>query len=751
MLDPLPVIMGTAALGVVPSATVVSLRARSGQDWSSGLVTHSLGLPADLDLGQVEALLSGLGGLRPPGWRRALSVSAVVCEVVATEAGIQHRLAVMPGQQDIVTAHLRAAVPGASLVAGADRLPWPTRAVELETSSRHFQLRIEQPEAISRAVLAALAPLPPDITVMVQVIISPTTAQAPARPGPWLVPALTGKDVPLTPDQTKALRAKYAGPLFGVCLRLGVVAPTEALSKQFLGPLVAAFAGSASPLVHLRPRSLRSRRVARAMAHRQLPTLSWPALFNARELAALVAWPPAGTSLPGLRLGTTRALAPDPTIARSGRVLADSSYPGIERPLAISATDARRHTYVIGPTGVGKSTLLLGNIVQDMEAGHGVVVIDPKGGDLITDVLERVPAHRTDDVIVLDPTDDDVPVGFNLLAAGTNGPELAAEQLVGVFHRLYATSWGPRTSDIFTSAALSLAAVPGSTLADLPVILTDDGFRERIVAQLDPVIAFGVRPFWAWYTALKEGERNQIIAPALNKARSVLVRPRLRRTLGQAAPLLDFDDLLARRKILLVPLSVGLLGEDSASLLGALLLSNLWLAVQRRAGLPPAERQFVACYLDEFQAVLRLPVPLPDVLAQARSLGFGLTLAHQHLGQLTGDLREAVLANCATQVYFRPAAADAARLSREVPPLDATDLQHLGAYEVVARLAADGRTAPPVTGRTRPAPPKTSDPEAIRERSRQRYGRPAAEVDAELRRRHEGAPVGPVGRQRRSA
>ena len=575
--------------------------------------------------------------------------------------------------------------------------------------------------------------------------------QGHVRP-PEPTPAVTGNGGrPQSVAVPKPVRDKFAKALFGVAIRIGVTSPNPERDRQLLRRLNAAFAAAASEHARLRRRWQASRYVAQAMTDHFVPTLDLPCRLNTAELTGLLAWPAAGTSLPGMQLAGTRQLPPSAEIARKGRIVAVSTYPGMaERPLALTVADSLTHTYVIGPTGVGKSTLLLGLITQDLAAGQGVVVVDPKG-DLVTDVLDRIPAGREDDVVVLDPTDDAMPVGLNLLAGGSEAPELVAEQVLTAFHKIYATSWGPRTDDVLRAALLSLVSVPGMTLAEVPLLLTDPTFRQGIIGRLDDPVGLG--PFWAWYESLGAGERTQVIGPILNKMRAVLMRPRLRRVLGQATPLLDFDDVLATAKVLLVPLPKGLLGEDAAALIGSLLIARLWQAVQRRTRLPHSQRPAVFAYIDEFQDFLGLPVPIPDVLAQARGLGLGLTLAHQNLGQLGPEIREAVLANCRSQVFFQTSASDAGRLAREVAPqLAPADLQGLGAYEIVARLAARGHIAPPVTGRTRPAPPATGTAAAIREGSRRRYGRPAAEVDDELRQRHAQAPgTGPIGRQRRAS
>jgi hypothetical protein len=468
-------------------------------------------------------------------------------------------------------------------------------------------------------------------------------------------------------------------------------------------------------------------------------------MLNAAELAALVAFPVQGVQVAGLRLGGCRQLAPSPGIPVIGRILGRSTFPGSDRLLAISPEDSPQHLHVVGPTGVGKSTLLLNLITGDMAKGYGVVVIDPKA-DLVAAVLERVPRTRLGDVVVLDPTDEARPVGLNVLAGATDAPELVVDQVVGIFHQLYRAFWGPRTDDVLRAALLTLVRRPGMTLCEVPLLLTDSGFRRRLVGEVDDPVALG--PFWGWYEGLSEAERAQAIGPVMNKLRAFLLRRRIRNIIGQAEPCFDLERALANNQIVLVSLAKGLLGEEAAALLGSLVVARLWQAIQGRAAMPAENRHPVFCHIDEVQDYLHLPTSLDDILAQARGLGLGLTLAHQHLGQLPSSVRQAVLANARSRVLFQTSASDARVFARELAPhLDATDLQGLGPHEVVASIAVGAQVAPPATGVTLPAPPSSGSAIAARARSRARFGRDVAEVEAELRARHGDRPGrGAIGR-----
>jgi len=445
-------------------------------------------------------------------------------------------------------------------------------------------------------------------------------------------------------------------------------------------------------------------------------------------------------------IGGCRQLPASPLLPKTGTVLADSTYPGDERPLAIDVDARLRHLHVLGPTGTGKSTLIVRMVMGDLHEGRGLILLDPKG-DLVQAVLERIPDNRRADVVVLDPADTDRPVGLNpLRAANGASAEVVVENLVGLFKSLYRHSWGPRLDDILRAALLTLAGAGNATLCEVPLILSDPNYRRRLVGRLDDPV--GLESFWGWYEGLSDAERLTVVGPVMNKVRAFTMRPTVRAIVGQSRPVLSFSDVLAGNKVLLCSLASGLLGEEAASLLGALVVAELWHATTARAGQPVSSRRPVMAYLDEWQHFVHLPTPMPSMLAEARGLGLGMTLAHQHLDQLDDEARHAVLANARSRVMFQLPAADGRIMERELGGiLAADDLQGLGAFEVVCQLFAAGTTLAPATGKTRPLPPAFSDVLAIRPASRERYGVARDDVERAIRERQDGNPSGGLGRR----
>jgi hypothetical protein len=299
---------------------------------------------------------------------------------------------------------------------------------------------------------------------------------------------------------------------------------------------------------------------------------------------------------------------------------------------------------------------------------------------------------------------------------------------------------------------LTLARRPGSTLLDVPRLFLDERFRTAVLSDLDDPV--GLEPDWRWFASLPSREQATVIAPLLNKVRQFTARASIRAIIGQASPAVSMQTVMAERRVLLVHIPKGLIGSDTAQLLGCMVLTSLWQATAARAALPPAERSPFGLYVDEVQDFAASPVPWEEMFAQGRKYGLALTVAHQNLGQLPRELREVVLANARSKAVFALSMSDAKVMERLfAPALTAADLQALDPYSVAALVALDdGSTARPVT-LTTPQPPVPTGPgrQAVRGSSRRRYACLSADIEAALRRQAAGsrAPSAPVGRKPR--
>ena len=625
---------------------------------------------------------------------------------------------------------VRELVPGCRVSRGFSRRV-VDQAVVVSARPVGAGLATERLVAVVRAVLAALAVTAKDEELVVQLQLGRRfSPQALGRVEPqgWLellglvpVPSVTG-------ERGRRMRAQVGRHRAAVCLRLGVRAASPLRQRVLLQGLLGALRLVEGPGVRLRART--EHPAARLDSVRR----PWRAglELGAGEIVAMVGWPIGELPLPLLGSGHPRQIAPPPEVGAgsSQRVVGASAVPGETGLVRLPITDAVYHTHLLGPTGVGKSTVLLSLALADAAEGRGLLLLDPKG-DLATDFVARLPQERAEDVVVLDPTNL-CPVGFNPLAGPPELAVVTAEAVLGVLAELFRDSWGIRTADVLSAALLTLARIPQATLVWLVPLLTNPAFRHRVLA-LAPPDPLGTDVFWQGYEAKPVRTQAVEVAPVLNKLRQLMLRPGLRAMLGQAQPRFGLADLLERRRIVVVNLNQGLLGAGAARLLGTLLISQLWQHLLARQAEPPQRRQIVSVYIDEVQAFLAgLPGSLADALAQARSLGAAFHLAHQYRGQLSSEMMQAVETNTRSKVYFALSATDAAAAARLAPELEAADFQLLAQYQAYATVMHHGHRSGWFSLATRPAPPAVRDPALLYAASHARYGIPAEQTEAEL-------------------
>jgi hypothetical protein len=569
-------------------------------------------------------------------------------------------------------------------------------------------------EEVARGVLGALAAARKNELVRLQVIL-----------GPRHRPRAVG-DVPAT--LRPGLTTKYAEHRFSCELRVGAKASDIDRARRLIGNVAGALRGLEAPGVSLRLK----KSSLRALDEVRDPFL-WPSELGVSEVTALLGWPISEkeTDLPGVPPTHPRLLPVAARMPDKGRILGDSVLDE-SRPVAQGVEEAKRVLHVIGPMGTGKSTMLVNLALQDAAAGHSVVLIDGKG-DAVTDFLERVDPSRHGDIVVFDPTDR-MPVGVDVFG---DDPERSADVIFSVIKSLYGDQLGPRSSDLAHAAILTLARAGDCSLAMLPLLLGNERVRRPLVAKVGPRDPMGLGAFWAHFEALSDAERAHVVAPLRNKLDPILsLRPSLRAMFGQPAPRFRFRELFMdpdKRPIVLISLGSAELGPEGARLMGSILLALIWQAAQERTKLAPKRRHPVLMYLDEFQEIVRLG-DLAEALGRARGLGVAFAaLAHQSLSQLGPAMRQAVLAHARSRVCFQLSPQDAKDIAATSGGvLTARDLQELPAFTAQASLLVGGDRMPWCTIRTRPLGAPTQSAERIRALSRQRYGCPLQEVEAEL-------------------
>lgn len=405
---------------------------------------------------------------------------------------------------------------------------------------------------------------------------------------------------------------------------------------------------------------------------------------------------------------------------------------GEQSPVCLQAADRRAHTYIVGKTGTGKSSLLKNIIEQDFQAGRGVALLDPHG-DLAEALLDAVPRHRINDVVYFNAADMEFPVAWNILKTGEHDNKaLVASGVVAAFKAIWRDSWGPRLEYLLYAAVASLLECQNVSLLGVSRILSDRGYRQRIVRHVkDP----GLRLFWQnEFERYDERFLREAIAPVQNKVGQLLLAPHVRNIFGQVASRIDIRFVMDRRRIFIANLAKGRIGEDKANLLGALLVSAFQTAALGRASVPAAQREDFHLVIDEFQNFTT--DSFASILSEARKYGLNLTVAHQYLGQLPEAVRDAVFGNVGTMLALRVGEQDAAALAREygpaTVPANFTDLPN---YHALLRpLAADTQSEPFRVTLAPPLATRASHRRTIEQRSQERFAVRRSKVERRLER-----------------
>lgn len=424
-----------------------------------------------------------------------------------------------------------------------------------------------------------------------------------------------------------------------------------------------------------------------------------------------------------------------PVTEKETTILGRTNFRNRKVEFGIKVDDRRRHIYIMGKTGTGKTTLMENMIIDDILAGRGVGLIDPHG-EFAEKILNFIPEERIDDVIYFNPDDTEYPIAFNPLeSVADEHRHLVASGVMGVFKKIWPDVWSARMEYILNNTLLALLEYPDSTLLGIMRMLADREYRAKIVENLqDPV----VKSFWAnEFARYTQRLETEAVAAIQNKVGQFVSNPLIRNVLGQPHSSIDLRKIMDEGKILIADLSKGRIGEDNSALLGGMLITKLQLAAMKRVNIPESERRDFYLYIDEFQNFST--ESFVNVLSEARKYRLSLVLAHQYIGQL-GDyqnskVRDAIFGNVGTIILFRCGAEDAEFLEREfTPEFEASDLVNLAKYNIYIKLLIDGIASKPFSAETLEpkAPSRESFADLIVENSRHRYGTPRSVVEKKI-------------------
>lgn len=543
----------------------------------------------------------------------------------------------------------------------------------------------------------------------------------------------------------KTLEAKISKPLLEVNLRIVVSANTKYQADILLESITGGFSQFGAPrrneIKVIKPRN--PKKLIYQFSFREFDD-DHAMILNTEELASLFHLPGSSTEIPKIDWLKSKESAPPADLPTKGTLIGESDFRGQKKQIYITDEDRRRHVYVVGQTGTGKSTLMLNMIVDDIRRGKGVAIIDPHG-EFVEKVSGLIPENRLDDVIIFDPGDLWKPLGMNMLEYDFTKPEqktFIVNELFNIFDKLYdmKTVGGPMFEQYFKNAVLLLmedAINEPATLMEIQKIFTDDAFRHR---KLSRIFNATVLDFWEKEAVKATGEHSlaNMSSYITSKLNNFTANDFMRPIIGQTKSAFNFREVMDGQKILLVNLSKGRIGDLNANLLGMVIIGKILMAAFSRVDAPESERKDFNLYIDEFQNFTTDSTA--TILSEARKYALNLTMAHQFIAQLTEKIRDSVFGNVGSIISFRIGSQDAEFLAKQFEPVfSEADLLNINNFSAYAKILIGGKTTQPFNLKT--LPPEKGNPEIghkIKEASRSKYGADRQEVEEEILKRLRG-------------
>lgn len=548
-----------------------------------------------------------------------------------------------------------------------------------------------------------------------------------------VVKLLPGQEEELTEIENKMLKVG-----FEFKVRVVTKAETQLRSEQILRDVVASFkqftTAHLNNFIHVLPEKT-GKEIYEDYTRRHL-TKETPDIINIEELASLFHLPNISVETPNIAWSRAKKLEPPMNLPRATdgdvTIFGETDYRDIKFEFGIKRKDRQRHFYLLGKTGTGKSTLFKNMFISDVLSGEGACFVDPHG-DTVDELLGYIPPNRIKDVVYFNPTDVDHPVGFNLLELRDKSQrDLIADGVVEVFKKQFGDSWGPRLQYILTNTVATALEAQGTTLLAILRLLLDNNYRKFILKQVDDPILY---KFWTdEYAQMSQNNRllTEAVSPIQNKVGRFISSAVIRNIVGQVKSTIDLRDIMDNQKILLVNLAQGKLGEETASLLGGMVITRLQSTAMERVDIPIDERKDFFLYVDEFQNFAT--ESFAKILSEARKYKLNLTMTNQYIDQLPLTVRQAIFGNVGTMGSFVVSPADAAILEKEFAPVvSADDLVSLDAWAMYVKLCVDGMTSVPFSAKSLPVRYNHFGlKDEIVAHSREEYGTPREVIEEKI-------------------
>lgn len=544
----------------------------------------------------------------------------------------------------------------------------------------------------------------------------------------------------------EAVESKCTKPGFETSIRIVVCAPTKEMAKARLGNIKSAFAQFDSPWNSLSGKKIKFKHSFMIdFIYRYQPVIWWngKTILNSEEISSMFHFPNRTVETPNIFWLKSKPAPPPANLPESGLYLGKSSYRGMEKPIYIQDDDRQRHMYIIGKTGTGKSELQKEMIIQDINAGKGICLIDPH--DLSEQILEYIPAERAEDVIYFDPSETDRPMGLNLLEAETEDQKhFAATAIINLMYKLFdpfkTGIIGPRFEHAVRNAMLTAMCEPGATFMEVVKILQNPGgpYLQKILPKVKDAV---VREYWTEQIAnTSDFHKSEVLDYIVSKFGRFVTNKMIRNIIGQSKSSFDFRKVMDEGKILIINLAKGKIGEENSSFLGLLLVPRVLMAAMSRQDIPEDQRKSFYLYVDEFQ---NFATPdFAQILSEARKYRLNLCVANQFIGQIEEEVKNAIFGNTGTIISFRVGVSDANYLAREFQPVfGEEDLINVERFHAYVKTLVKGEPVLPFsmdTTKDMEADKRRRNPELatkIKKLSILKYGRPVEEVEKEITQR----------------
>lgn len=750
-----------AALLLVSYAALLWWKYHRREEVSLGGSILQIALPRDneIKIDAAEQFLASLSSIRKSAWLPFLAVQDhIAFEIVATPGDIRFYVSVAHQLRDMMEKQIHGTYPGAEIKEVDEyNIFSPSGKVAfaaLRTKGADYhQLKVfkDLPVDPLNPITSAMAKMQEGEGAVLQVIITAADSKWKQQGQSYVASTKKQEADPekakykVDPKALEVIANKVGKPGFETVIRIVVSSTSSETAKMHLTNIVSAFSQfSSDNNSFTKAKTWLKGAFMLNFIYRYFPILNFPhkqtSILSSEELATIFHFPNKFVETPGIHfLNAKRAPAPA-SIPTSGLYVGKSIYRGITKPIYIGQDDRRRHMYIIGKTGTGKSEFLKDMILQDIRAGEGLAVIDPHG-DLVEKILLLMPPERAEDVIYFDPADTERPMGLNMLEASTDEQKhFVSTAIIGLMYKLYDPMKtgiiGPRFEHAVRNAMLTVMCEPGATFVEVVRVLSDPSYVQELLPKVEDPI---VRRYWTDQIAqTSDFHKSEVLDYIVSKFGRFVTNKMIRNIIGQSKSAFNFRHVMDEGKILLINLSKGRMGEENSNFLGLNIVPKILVAAMSRSEIAEEARRDFYLYVDEFQ---NFATPdFAQILSEARKYRLNLIVANQFIGQMEEEVKNAVFGNVGTLVAFRVGVTDANYLQHEFqqPAFSEGDLINIERFNAYMKTIVNSEPVPnfsvnmvrDISTEKKMENPKVS--EAIKQLSRLKYGRERTVIEAEI-------------------